>query len=76
MWSPGRIILELAGGLIIAGGIFDLFTPHLPSNLAAICGDNDAVKKLTRELLRALGGSLVAIGAVTTYLAAAVRSEP
>jgi hypothetical protein len=29
----GRIILELAAGLITSGGLYDLLTPRLPANL-------------------------------------------
>jgi len=58
-----RILLNSAAALIVLGGLYDLLTPKLPPNLAAICGDNDRARKLVRELLRALGGSLVAVGA-------------
>ena len=64
-----RIVLNSAAALIVFGGLYDLLTPKLPLNLAAICGDNERAQKLVRELLRALGGSLVAIGATVAVLA-------
>jgi hypothetical protein len=67
--SPiARIVLNSAAALIFFGGLYDLLTPKLPPNLAAICGDNERARKLVRELLRALGGSLVAIGATVGAL--------
>jgi hypothetical protein len=67
--SPiARIVLNSAAALIFFGGLYDLLTPKLPPNLTAICGDNDRAKKLVRELLRALGGSLVAVGATVAAL--------
>ncbi len=63
-----RIVLNSAAALITLGGLYDLLTPKLPPNLAAICGDNDRARKLVRELLRALGGSLIAVGATVAAL--------
>jgi hypothetical protein len=63
-----RIVLNVAAALIVLGGLYDLLTPKFPPNLAAICGDNDRARKLVRELLRALGGSLVAVGATVAAL--------
>src|ERR1700759_813496 len=63
-----RIVLNGAAALIVLGGLYDLLTPKLPPNLIAICGDNHRAQKLVRELLRALGGSLVAIGATVAAL--------
>jgi hypothetical protein len=63
-----RIVLNSAAALIVLGGLYDLLTPKLPPNLAAICRDNDGARKLVRELLRALGGSLVAVGATIAAL--------
>jgi hypothetical protein len=63
-----RIVLNSVAALIVLGGLYDLLTPKLPPNLAAICGDNDRARKLVRELLRALGGSLVAVGATVAAL--------
>jgi hypothetical protein len=65
-----RLVLEIAAVLITLGGLFDLLTPRLPANLTAICGDNPAAQKLVRELLRALGGALVAIGVAVGLLVA------
>jgi hypothetical protein len=76
MWTPGRIILEIAAGLITAGGLYDVFTPQLPSNLKKICGASESAHRLTRELLRALGGSLIAIGAATAYLVTTSGANP
>jgi uncharacterized protein YjeT (DUF2065 family) len=66
--SIARLILDLAAALIVLGGLYDLLTPRLPPNLATSCGDNDRARKLVRELLRALGGSLVAVGATVAAL--------
>jgi hypothetical protein len=67
--SPiARIVLNSAAALITLGGLYDLLTPKLPPNLTAICGENVPARKLVRELLRALGGSLVAVGATIAAL--------
>ena len=63
-----RIVLNIAAAFIFLGGLYDLLTPKPPPNLTAICGENDRAKKLVREFLRALGGSLVAIGATVAAL--------
>lgn len=55
-------MLDGAAGLIALGGLYDLFTPRLPPNLIAICADNPRASRVVRELLRALGGCLVAVG--------------
>ena len=68
MGPIARIVLNSAAALIVLGGLYDLLTPKLPPNLAAICGDNDRARKLVRELLRALGGSLIAVGATIAAL--------
>jgi hypothetical protein len=65
-----RIDLETAAALITIGGLYDLFTPRMPPNLVAICGDNEHASRLVRQLLRALGGSLVAIGLTVAVLVA------
>jgi hypothetical protein len=62
MALAARVILVLSGALIAFGGLYDLFTPRLPLNLLAICGVSHRVQGLVRELLRALGGALTAIG--------------
>ena len=76
MWTPGRILLEIAAGLITAGGLYDVFVPRLPSNLEKICGANEGAQRLTRELLRALGGSLIAIGVSVAWLVIASGPSP
>jgi hypothetical protein len=76
MWVPGRFILELAAGLITTGGLYDVLTPRLPSNLAKICGANQGAQKLTRELLRALGGALIALGAGCAYMVTVAGANP
>lgn len=63
-----RIVLETAAALITLGGLYDLFTPRLPPHLVAICGGSESASRLVRELLRALGGSLVAIGLTVAVL--------
>lgn len=68
MQVVGRAILDLAGFWILAGGFYDLLTPRLPGNLAAICAGSERAGRLARELLRALGGALVAIGAGVVLL--------
>ena len=68
MSTISRVVLNSAAALIVLGGLYDLFTPKLPPSLIAICGDNERAKKLVRELLRALGGSLVAVGATVAAL--------
>jgi hypothetical protein len=65
-----RILLETAAVLITLGGLYDVFVPRLPSHLAALCGHDEKACRLARELLRALGGSLVAIGVTLGFLAA------
>jgi hypothetical protein len=54
--------------LIALGGLYDIFVPRLPPNLAALCVADGHARKLVRELLRALGGSLVAVGAAVALL--------
>jgi hypothetical protein len=68
MSTISRVVLNSSAALIVLGGLYDLFTPKLPPSLIAICGDNERAKKLVRELLRALGGSLVAVGATVAAL--------
>ena len=72
----GRIILELAAGLITAGGLFDLLTPRLPANLARMTGEKEDAQRLVRELLRALGGALAAIGVATEFLVVTSGAHP
>jgi hypothetical protein len=63
-----RAILYSAAALIVLGGLYDLFVPKLPSKLLAACHGEAQACKLVRELLRALGGSLVAVGASVGFL--------
>jgi hypothetical protein len=72
----GRIILELAAGLITAGGLYDLLIPRFPANLVRMTGENENAQKLVRELLRALGGALVAIGVATELLVVTSWTHP
>ena len=66
----GLVVLETAAALITLGGLYDLFTPRVPVNLAMQCGGDQQALRLVRELLRALGGSLVAIGLTVSILVA------
>jgi hypothetical protein len=68
LFTIARIILYCAAALITLGGLYDVFVPRLPPNLVAVCGGDERACKLARELLRALGGSLVAIGATAAFL--------
>ena len=62
MALTARVIVLFSGALIAFGGLHDLLSPRLPLNLLAICGVSHRVQSLVRELLRALGGALTAIG--------------
>jgi hypothetical protein len=70
MILAGRIILAIAAASVAAGGLYDLLVPRLPANLDKICGTNADARRLVRELLRALGGSLVVIGVTSEVLVA------
>jgi hypothetical protein len=70
MPSIARILLECTAGLIVLGGLYDVFVPRLPANLLTACGGDQRAARLVRELLRALGGALVAIGLAIAALAA------
>jgi uncharacterized membrane protein len=76
MHSVARAILALAGLLIALGGLYDLFMPRLPANLLAICGVSHQAQSLVRELLRALGGALIAIGTTVCVIALATLPGP
>ena len=76
MHSVARAILAIAGLLIAMGGIYDLFMPRLPLNLLAICGVNHRAQSLVRELLRALGGALTAIGIAVCAISIAAQPFP
>jgi hypothetical protein len=75
MQFAARILLEIAATLITLGGLYDLFVPRLPLNLALICGDNRQAYRLVRELLRALGGALTAIG-IAVFVLVALPGPP
>lgn len=62
MQTIGQITLNVAAALITGGGLYDISVRRLPANLSAMCHGSPLSAKLARELLRALGGSLVAIG--------------
>ena len=68
MNTSARIVLDCAAGLIAAGGLYDVFTPRLPANLSAACDGHQRAVRVARELLRALGGCLVAIGLAVAVL--------
>lgn len=68
MLLTGQIMLYCAAALIALGGLYDVFVPKLPANLAAMCGGEERQRRLVRELLRALGGALVAVGAAMALL--------
>jgi len=76
MPEAGRIILYVAAVLVAAGGFYDMFAPRLPANLAAMCGESESARRLARELLRALGGALAAIGISAAVLVARMESHP
>ncbi len=68
MLLTGRIVFYRAAALIALGGLYDVFVPKLPANLAAMCGKEEQPRRLVRELLRALGESLFAVGATVALL--------
>lgn len=68
MHTIGQITLNLAAALIAGGGLYDISVRRLPGNLSTMCHGNVLAAKLARELLRALGGCLVAVGLTTAAL--------
>lgn len=69
----GMGLLYVAGSLVIVGSMYDLFVPTVPANLLAYQGVTQAsidprVAALDLGLLRALGGCLLAIGAMALVL--------
>ena len=70
-----HILLTIAGVGIGLGGLYDLCTPRLPANLANKCVGSEEASTIIREVLRALGGCLVAIGATVCLLATGVTRE-
>jgi hypothetical protein len=71
MHLAARIVIAISGLLIAMGGLYDLLAPRLPLNLLAICGVNHRAQNLVRELLRALGAALIAIGSAVCAIAIA-----
>ena len=66
-WKIGLGLLYVAGSLVIAGSMYDLFVPTVPSTHLAYLGVTPATMDprfaaLDLGLLRALGGCLLAIG--------------
>ena len=69
----GMGLLYVAGSLVIAGSMYDLFVPTVPANHLAYLGLTAATldpkfAALDLGLLRALGGCLLAIGATALVL--------
>lgn len=75
MLKIGPITLEASGVLIALGGLYDIFTPKLPPNLASICGADDQSSHLVRQLLKALGACLLAVGVTVIILAAGLTEQ-
>jgi len=74
MHTLARSILIFSAILITLGSLYDLFSPRLPPNLVSICHHDPQSTRLARELLRALGGALLAIG--LSFLWIALESHP
>ncbi len=69
----GLGLLYLAGSLVIAGSMYDLFVPSVPASHLEYLGVTPATMPprfaaLDLGLLRALGGCLLAIGATALVL--------
>lgn len=75
LYLCSRIVLTIPALTVALGGLYDVFTPRLPANLAARCHSNENIQIAVRELLRALGACLVAIGATVGILANATPHE-
>ena len=72
-WKIGMGLLYAAGSLVIAGSLYDLFVPTVPSTHLAYLEVTPATMPpkfaaLDLGLLRALGGCLLAIGATALVL--------
>jgi hypothetical protein len=72
-WKIGMGLLYAAGSLVIAGSMYDLFVPTVPSTHLAYLEVTPATMlpkfaALDLGLLRALGGCLLAIGATALIL--------
>jgi hypothetical protein len=71
--TSGLILLNVAGFVVIAGSLYDLLVPSVPSNhltyLGAIGGRLDPrYAALDLAMLRSIGGCLLAIGVTTLVL--------
>ncbi len=69
----GLILLNLIAGLIVVGGLYDLFLSQLPAHLTTylgnVVGEPDVlIERLVLALLDGLGGSLVAVGLAALVL--------
>jgi len=69
LYIYSQIVLTLAAVGIAMGGLYDALTRRLPPNLQSRCAGNQEAMIAMRELLRALGGSLICIGATVAILA-------
>jgi hypothetical protein len=79
----GLLLLNVAGVLVIAGSLYDLLVPSVPSNHvtylgAATDGLDPRYAELDLAMLRSIGGCLLAVGVTTIILAngPARRGEP
>lgn len=52
MSLSARFFLEFAAALVTAGGLYDLLTPRLPSNLELMCRERDRRKTCSRVVAR------------------------
>jgi hypothetical protein len=75
LYLCSRMVLTVTAVAVALGGLYDVFTPRLPANLAARCHGNENIQIAVRELLRALGACLAAIGATVGILANATPHE-
>jgi hypothetical protein len=69
----GLTILNVAGVLVIAGSLYDLFVPSVPRNHLVYIGTTDGAldpryAELDLAMLRAIGGCLLAIGITALVL--------
>jgi hypothetical protein len=68
------VLLNVAGVLVIAGSLYDLLVPAVPSNHVAYVGAapdglDPRYAELDLAMLRSIGGCLLAIGVTTLILA-------
>jgi hypothetical protein len=69
----GLIVLNIAGVLVIAGSLYDLFVPSVPRNHLVYLGKADGAldpryAELDLAMLRSIGGCLLAIGIAVLVL--------